>query len=53
MNPNRYTEKAQEAWLRAQGLANERGNPQIDPRRLLSRILQAAEREAEACATST
>jgi ATP-dependent Clp protease ATP-binding subunit ClpB len=40
MDPNRYTEKAQEALLRAQGLANERGNPQIEPEHLLLALLE-------------
>ncbi len=43
MDPNRYTEKAQEALLRAQGLANERGNPQIDPEHLLLALLEQSD----------
>ena len=35
MDPNRYTEKTQTALLRAQRIADERGNPQIDPEHLL------------------
>ncbi len=40
MDPNRYTEKSQEALLRAQGLATERGNPQIEPEHLLLALLE-------------
>ncbi|HHE71276.1 MAG TPA: type VI secretion system ATPase TssH, partial [Chloroflexi bacterium] len=40
MDPNRYTEKTQQALLRAQGLATERGNPQIDPEHLLLALLE-------------
>ncbi|HQE91349.1 MAG TPA: ATP-dependent chaperone ClpB [Anaerolineae bacterium] len=43
MDPNRYTEKSQEALLRAQGLATERGNPQIDPEHLLLALLEQRE----------
>ncbi len=43
MDPNRYTEKAQEALLRAQGLANERGNPQIEPEHLLLSLLEQSD----------
>ncbi len=40
MDPNRYTEKSQEALLRAQGLATEHGNPQIEPEHLLLALLE-------------
>jgi ATP-dependent Clp protease ATP-binding subunit ClpB len=40
MDPNRYTEKAQEALLRAQGLTQEHGNPQIEPEHLLLALLE-------------
>ena len=40
MDPNRYTEKSQEALLRAQGLATERGNPQIEPEHVLLALLR-------------
>ncbi|MFN2286119.1 MAG: Clp protease N-terminal domain-containing protein, partial [Anaerolineae bacterium] len=43
METNRLTEKAQEALLRAQGLANERGNPQIDPEHLLLALLEQSD----------
>jgi ATP-dependent Clp protease ATP-binding subunit ClpB len=43
METNRYTEKTQEALLRAQGLANERGNPQIDPEHLLLALLEQSD----------
>ncbi len=43
MDPNRYTEKAQEALLRAQGLASGRGNPQIDPEHLLLALLEQSD----------
>jgi len=43
MDPNRYTEKAQEALLRAQGLADEHGNPQIDPEHLLLALLEQSD----------
>lgn len=40
MEMNRYTEKAQEALLRAQGLAQESGHPQIEPEHLLLGLLE-------------
>ncbi len=40
MDVNRYTEKTQEALLRAQRIASERGNPQIDPEHLLAALLE-------------
>ncbi|MGC9397255.1 MAG: ATP-dependent chaperone ClpB [Anaerolineae bacterium] len=43
METNRYTEKAQEALLRAQGLASERGNPQIDPEHMLLALLEQSD----------
>ncbi len=43
MDANRYTEKSQEALLRAQGLATEYGNPQIDPEHLLVALLEQAD----------
>ena len=43
MELNRYTEKAQEALLRAQGLAVEYGHPQIEPEHLLLALLEQPE----------
>jgi len=43
MDMNRYTEKAQEALLRAQGLAVEYGHPQIEPEHLLLALLEQPE----------
>ncbi len=40
MDMNRYTEKTQEALLRAQRLAGEYGNPQIDPEHMLLSLLE-------------
>ncbi len=40
MDANRFTEKSQEALLRAQGLAAERGNPQIEPEHVLLALLE-------------
>ncbi len=40
MDPNRYTEKAQEALLRAQRIAIEHSNPQLDPEHLLIALLE-------------
>jgi len=40
MDANRYTEKTQQALLRAQRIATERGNPQIDPEHLLLALLE-------------
>ncbi len=40
MDLNRYTEKAQEAILRSQGLAMEYGHPQIEPEHLLAALLE-------------
>ncbi|MGC9399129.1 MAG: ATP-dependent chaperone ClpB [Anaerolineae bacterium] len=40
MELERYTEKAQQALLRAQGLASEYGHPQIEPQHLLLALLQ-------------
>ena len=39
MDLNRYTEKAQEALLRAQGLSQEYGHPQIEPEHILLALL--------------
>ena len=39
MNLNTYTEKAQEALLKAQSIAVENGNSQIDPEHLLHALL--------------
>ncbi|MEO6061459.1 MAG: ATP-dependent chaperone ClpB [Thermoflexales bacterium] len=39
MNLNTYTEKAQEALLKAQALAVENGNSQVDPEHLLNALL--------------
>ena len=43
MDANRYTEKTQQALLRAQRLATERGNPQIDPEHLLLALLEQSD----------
>ncbi len=43
MDPNRYTEKTQQALMRAQRLATERGNPQIDPEHLLLALLEQSD----------
>lgn len=43
MDLNRYTEKAQEALLRAQGLTVEHGHPQIEPEHLLLALLEQAD----------
>jgi ATP-dependent Clp protease ATP-binding subunit ClpB len=43
MDLNRYTEKAQEAILRAQRLTTEYGHPQIEPQHLLLALLQQSE----------
>src|SRR6266542_6433453 len=39
MNMNQYTEKAQEALLGAQNVAQEYGNSQIEPEHLLQALL--------------
>ncbi len=43
MELERYTEKAQQALLRAQGLASEYGHPQIEPQHLLLALLRQQE----------
>ena len=43
MELERYTEKAQQALLRAQGLASEYGHPQIEPQHLLLALLKQQE----------
>ena len=43
MDANRYTEKTQQALLRAQRIATERGNPQIDPEHLLLALLEQSD----------
>ncbi|MGC9357280.1 MAG: Clp protease N-terminal domain-containing protein, partial [Anaerolineae bacterium] len=43
MDLKRYTEKAQEALLRAQGLAQEYGHPEIAPQHLLLSLLEQQE----------
>jgi len=40
MNLNKFTEKAQEAILEAQGLATQYNHSQIDPEHLLLSLLQ-------------
>ncbi len=35
MEANNYTEKTQQALIRAQRIATERGNPQIEPEHML------------------
>ncbi|MGC9469610.1 MAG: ATP-dependent chaperone ClpB [Anaerolineae bacterium] len=43
MDPNRYTEKTQQALIRAQRLAEEHGNPQIDSEHLLLSLLEQSD----------
>ena len=43
MNINKYTEKAQEAILAAQGLADREGNPEIAPEHLLLTLVEQHE----------
>ncbi len=43
MDSNRYTEKTQQALMRAQRIATEHGNPQIDPEHLLLALLEQAD----------
>ncbi|MBN1248607.1 MAG: ATP-dependent chaperone ClpB [Anaerolineae bacterium] len=43
MDANRYTEKTQQALMRAQRLATERGNPQIDPEHLLLALVEQSD----------
>ena len=43
MDLHRFTEKAQEALLRAQGVATEYRHPQIEPQHLLLALLEQAE----------
>ena len=43
MDANRYTEKTQQALLRAQRIATEGGNPQIDPEHLLLALLEQSD----------
>ncbi len=43
MDANRYTEKTQQALLRAQRIATERGNPQVDPEHLLLALLEQSD----------
>ncbi len=43
MDPNRYTEKAQEALIRAQRVASDHGNPQIEPQHLMLALLEQTE----------
>jgi len=43
MEQNRYTEKTQQALIRAQRLATERGNPQIDPEHLLLALMEQSD----------
>jgi ATP-dependent Clp protease ATP-binding subunit ClpB len=43
MEANRYTEKTQQALMRAQRIANELGNPQIDPEHLLLALIEQSD----------
>lgn len=43
MEANNYTEKTQQALVRAQRLATERGNPQIDPEHVLLALLEQSD----------
>jgi len=43
MEHNRYTEKTQQALLRSQRIASERGHPQIDPEHLLLALLEQSD----------
>ncbi len=43
MDMNRYTEKTQQALLRAQRIASEYGNPQIDPEHVLLALLEQSD----------
>ena len=43
MELEQYTEKAQQALLRAQGIATEHGHPQIEPQHLLLALLKQQE----------
>ncbi|MCU0520496.1 MAG: ATP-dependent chaperone ClpB [Anaerolineae bacterium] len=43
METNNYTEKTQQALIRAQRMATERGSPQIDPEHLLLALLEQSD----------
>jgi ATP-dependent Clp protease ATP-binding subunit ClpB len=43
MDPNRFTEKTQQAMMKAQQMASERGNPEIDPEHMLLALLEQPE----------
>lgn len=43
MEANRYTEKTQQALMRAQRIATELGNPQIDPEHLLLALIEQSD----------
>ncbi|NBD34874.1 MAG: AAA family ATPase, partial [Chloroflexi bacterium] len=43
MDLNQYTEKAQQSILRAQRVATEHGNPEIDPQHLLLALLEQSD----------
>jgi len=43
MDIRKYTEKAQEALLRAQGLAQSHGLPQIEPELLLLALVEQSD----------
>ena len=43
MDPNRFTEKTQQAIMKAQQMASERGNPEIDPEHMLLALLKQPE----------
>ncbi len=43
MEANNYTEKTQQALIRAQRIATERGNPQIEPEHMLLALLEQSD----------
>ncbi len=43
MEANNYTEKTQQALIRAQRMATERGNPQIEPEHVLQSLLEQSD----------
>lgn len=43
MEANNYTEKTQQALIRAQRMATERGNPQIEPEHMLLALLEQSD----------
>ena len=43
MNPQNFTHKSQEALQRASGIANENGQPQVEPPHLFLSLLEQTE----------